>query len=157
MEYISPLLRTDFREFCVSNFVLRQIRDIFNMAGVEQGKLSTNQIISGQRRTLVEEHYASINWNSKEDTDKFLKVLECAFAQSYLTVEAKNILKEESKVLEKKTQEFSDIVEEWLEEEIEFDFEKANLVLNKNTEIKSYWVLALSSFFIFKVKGAPND
>ncbi len=72
MELISPLLRNDFREFCVSNFVLRQIRDIFDMAGVKQGKLSPSRIISGQRRTLVEEYYASINWNSKEDTDRFL-------------------------------------------------------------------------------------
>ena len=33
MDIVSPLLRNDFREFCVSNFVLRQINDIFTMAG----------------------------------------------------------------------------------------------------------------------------
>ena len=94
MELISPLLRNDFREFCVTNFVLRQIRDIFDMAGVKQGILSPTRMISGQRRTLVEEYYASINWNSKEDTDRFLKGLEYAFAQSYLTNEAKKTLRE---------------------------------------------------------------
>ncbi len=94
MELISPLLRNDFREFCVTNFVLRQIRDIFEMAGVKQGKLSASRVISGQRRTLVEEYYASVNWNSKEDTNRFLKVLEYAFAQSYLTNEARKTLRE---------------------------------------------------------------
>ncbi len=94
MECISPLLRTDFREFCVGKFVLRQIRDIFDMAGVKQGKLSPSRIISGQRRTLVEEYYASINWNSEEDTNRFIKVLEYAFAQSYLTNEDRKMFRE---------------------------------------------------------------
>ncbi len=93
-DLISPLLRNDFREFCVTNLVLRQIRDIFDMAGVKQGKLSANRMISGQRRTLIEEYYASINWNSKEDTNRFLKVLEHTFAQSYLTSEARKMLRE---------------------------------------------------------------
>lgn len=94
MELITPLLRNDFREFCVTYFVLRQIRDIFEMAGVKQGKLSASSVIGGQRRTLVEEYYASINWNSKEDTNRFLKVLEHAFAQSYLTNEARKTFRE---------------------------------------------------------------
>jgi hypothetical protein len=94
MELLSPLLRNDFREFCVTYFVLRQIHDIFDMAGLKPGKLSSNQVISGQRRTLVEEYYAAINWNSEQDTNKFLKVLEYAFAQSYLTDEARKALRE---------------------------------------------------------------
>ena len=94
MELISPLIRNDFREFCVTYFVLRQIHDVFNMAGLKQGKLSTNQVINGQRRTLVEEYYASINWNSEQDTNKFLKVLEYSFAQSFLTNETRKTLRE---------------------------------------------------------------
>ena len=34
MEIISPLLRTDFREFCVANLVLRQFGLIMFLAGV---------------------------------------------------------------------------------------------------------------------------
>jgi hypothetical protein len=94
MELISPLLRYDFREFCVTHFVLRQIRDFFNMAGFKQGKLSSNQIIGGERRTLVEEYYALINWTSEQDTSKFLKVLECALAQNFLSDDDKKALKE---------------------------------------------------------------
>jgi hypothetical protein len=94
MDLVSPLLRNDFREFCVTYFVLRQINDIFDMAGLKQGRLATSKVISGQRRTLVEEYYASINWNSEQDTNKFLKVLEYAFSQSYLTNEARKTLQE---------------------------------------------------------------
>lgn len=92
-ELVSPLLKNDFREFCVTNFVLRQIHDFFGMAGVRQGKLPNNSQLSGARRTLVEEYYASIDWNSKIDTDRFLKVLEYAYAQSYLSSEAKETLR----------------------------------------------------------------
>jgi hypothetical protein len=94
MALLSPLIRNDFREFCVTYFALRQIHDIFEMAGIKQGKLSDNRIINGQRRTLVEEYYASINWNSKDDADKFLQVLGYAFAQSYLTNQARKMLQE---------------------------------------------------------------
>lgn len=93
MELISPLLRVDFREFCVSNFVLRQINDIFTMAGVRAGRLSPNQIISGQRRTLVEEYYSTLNWHRQEDTSKFLKVLGYALAQSFPSNEPREKLK----------------------------------------------------------------
>jgi hypothetical protein len=58
MELLSPVLRIDFREFCVNNLVLRQIHDIFSMAGIQQGILSASTALSGQRRTLVEEYYA---------------------------------------------------------------------------------------------------
>jgi len=42
MDFVSPVLRTDFREFCVIYLVLRQIRDIFMMAGIQRGTLSPN-------------------------------------------------------------------------------------------------------------------
>ena len=78
MDLISPVLRTDYREFCVSYFVLRQIDDVFRMAGIPKGKLKTALHISGQRRTLVEEYYASINWANEKDVDKFLREAEGA-------------------------------------------------------------------------------
>lgn len=93
MELISPLLRVDFREFCVSNFILRQINDIFTMAGVRAGRLSPNQIINGQRRTLVEEYYSNLNWHRQDDANKFLKVLGYALAQSFYTDDAREKLK----------------------------------------------------------------
>src|SRR5688500_5130796 len=93
MELISPLLRVDFREFCVGNFVLRQINDIFTMAGVRLGRLSPNQIISGQRRTLVEEYYSTLNWHRQDDANRFLKVLGYAMAQSFSSDAAREKLK----------------------------------------------------------------
>ncbi len=83
MELISPLLRLDFREFCVSNLVLRQIDDLFGMAGIRKGQIPPDRVTSGQRRTLVEEYYASLNWNQEADAAKFLKVLSYTLAQNF--------------------------------------------------------------------------
>ncbi len=93
MELISPPLRNDFREFCVVYFVLRQIDDVFTMAGIKRGSLPKDRLISGQRRTLVEEYYASLNWHSQSDADKFLKVLGYAIAQRYSSEEPRGILR----------------------------------------------------------------
>lgn len=93
MELISPLLRTDFREFCVSWFVLRQIDDIFTMAGVKRGKVTSDRMISGQRRTLVEEYFASLNWQRQDDADKFLKILGYALAQHFSSEEPRQKLR----------------------------------------------------------------
>jgi len=93
MELISPLLRNDFREFCVSHLILRQIDDVFTMAGIRRGSLPKNRIISGQRRTLVEEYYASVNWENQSDADKFLKVVGYTIAQRYQSEEPRNILR----------------------------------------------------------------
>lgn len=93
MELISPLLRVEFREFCVSYFVLRQINDVFTMAGIKTGRLSPDQVISGQRRTLVEEYYSTLNWHRQDDANKFLKVLGYAMAQTFSSNEAREKLK----------------------------------------------------------------
>jgi hypothetical protein len=93
MELVSPLLRTDFREFCVNYLVIRQINDIFTMAGVKQGKIPPDRITSGQRRTLVEEYYASLNWRRQDDADKFLKILGYALAQQYASDEPRQKLR----------------------------------------------------------------
>lgn len=93
MELISPLLRVEFREFCVSYFVLRQINDVFTMAGIKTGRLAPDQAISGQRRTLVEEYYSTLNWHRQDDANKFLKVLGYAMAQTFSSNEAREKLK----------------------------------------------------------------
>ena len=94
MEFISSLLHLDFREYCVSHMVLRQINDIFSMAGVKQGQLSPerSRFISGQRRTLVEEYYSTINWHTETDAEKFLRVIGYAIAQAYSEDERKILL-----------------------------------------------------------------
>jgi len=60
-DLISRATRTAFRETLVG-YVLREIGDFFEDAGVELGQLSADSMISGQRRTLVEEYYASVDW-----------------------------------------------------------------------------------------------
>ncbi len=92
MDIISPILRSDFREFCVTYLVLRQIDDIFTMAGIERGEIPKGRVISGQRRTLVEEFFVTINWQSQSDADAFLKVLGHAYVQGYASDEPRNIL-----------------------------------------------------------------
>jgi hypothetical protein len=93
MDLISPLLRNDFREFCVSCLVLRQIQDVFTMAGIKKGRIPPDMIINGQRRVMVEEYNATINWHSEEDANRFLKVLGFTLAQSYLTEDDRRLLR----------------------------------------------------------------
>jgi len=73
--------------------VLRQIQDIFTMAGVKKGRISPDMAISGQRRAMVEEYYATINWHSDEEVNKFLKVIGYTLAQSYLAEDDKRLLR----------------------------------------------------------------
>jgi hypothetical protein len=84
MELISPPFLVDFREYCVSYMILRQINDVFSMAKIKPGQIPLDRakFISGQRRTLVEEYYATINWQSEADVNKFLKVIGYAIAQA---------------------------------------------------------------------------
>jgi Restriction endonuclease len=93
MDLISPLLRNDFREFCVSRLVLRQIQDIFTMAGIKKGGIPPDMIVGGQRRAMVEEYYATINWHSEEEANKFLKVIGYTLAQSSLAEDDKRLLR----------------------------------------------------------------
>ncbi len=60
MELIAPSLRLEFREFCVG-LVLRQIDDIFQMAEIQLGAIPENRNINGERRSRVEEYYATID------------------------------------------------------------------------------------------------
>lgn len=94
MDIISPLLRNDFREFCVNYLVLREINNIFTMAGVRKGILPEDMVVSGQRRTLVEEYYASFDWHNHSDVAKFLDVIGYALAQTYSSDKPRSILRE---------------------------------------------------------------
>lgn len=89
-ELVTPnveILKIEFREFCVSNVSLRKINDIFTAAGIEQGKSAKN--LSGERRSLVEDYYASLEWESTESVRKFVKVLEKTLLLSWESDEEK--------------------------------------------------------------------
>jgi hypothetical protein len=91
MEIISPALRLEFREFCVQ-LALRQIDDIFQMAGVKPSVPARS--VSGERRSRVEEYYASLDWANLDDVLKFLKVMSLVLSQSYISSESKQFIRE---------------------------------------------------------------
>jgi very-short-patch-repair endonuclease len=85
------ILKTEFREFCVIHLYIRNINDIFTAARIEQGK--SEKILSGDRRSLVEDYYASLNWESMESIRKFVKVLENTLLISWIGDEGKQELR----------------------------------------------------------------
>jgi hypothetical protein len=64
------------------------------MAGVRKGKPAFDRPLTGQRRVLVEEYYASLRWDNEADASKFLKTVSYALAQSYLQEPEKTFLKQ---------------------------------------------------------------
>lgn len=91
MEFISLAFRLEFREFCVG-LVIRQIDDIFQMAGIKSGDIPSHLNINGERRRRVEEYYASIDWANQNDTEKFLTAIGLVLSQSYISQESKDFL-----------------------------------------------------------------
>jgi hypothetical protein len=91
MEFVSLSFRLEFREFCVG-LVIRQIVDIFEMAGIKPGVIPSDRNISGERRKTVEEYYASIDWENENDTKKFLTAIGLVLSQSYIPQESKDFL-----------------------------------------------------------------
>ena len=94
MNLISPLLYTEFQEFCVINLVIRQIDTVFSMAGVQHMPGQARRQVSGERRTRVEEYYASLVWSNVQDVQKFLNTVGYTLAQSYISDEAKGKLRD---------------------------------------------------------------
>jgi hypothetical protein len=62
------------------------------MAGIKPGIIPPDRILSGQRRTRVEEYYASIDWTSQKDAEKFLTAIGLVLSQSYISQEGKDFL-----------------------------------------------------------------
>lgn len=91
MELISPSFRLEFREFCVG-LVLRQIDDIFQMAGIQLGKISPDRHFSGARRNQVEQYYASIDWTNEQECRRFLTVVSLVLSQSYISQDDKSFI-----------------------------------------------------------------
>ncbi len=77
MELLSGAFRIAFRDYCSKNLGLALIHNIFVDTGIQPREIPPERlnIFSGQRRTLVEEYYASIDWTSRRDVQKFLKAL----------------------------------------------------------------------------------
>lgn len=94
MSLISTAFQLRFREFC-TDISLSQITSIFNTANIQKAELTDKLIaISGQRRQLVEQYYASINWDNFQDCNKFLEAVAAILVQSYINEEEKSALRE---------------------------------------------------------------
>ena len=74
-ELVSGQVRTAVREAMVGTS-LRQISNLFDAASVSVGKRSGPSSISGERRNLVEDYYASVDWADRESVSRVLEVYE---------------------------------------------------------------------------------
>lgn len=73
-DLISIKTRQVFREN-MTGWVLRQISDEFDAARIDCD-LSYQPSVSGQRRTLIEQYYHTVNWSDPRDVKKILQVFE---------------------------------------------------------------------------------
>lgn len=73
-DLISKATRNEFREILVG-FVLREIDMIFDSAGL-QPKAAHVPDVGGQRRSLVEQYYASVDFTSPKDVQKVVLVFD---------------------------------------------------------------------------------
>jgi len=74
-ELISKKTRREFREYLVGCY-LRQIEEIFDDHNVQRINVPNEKLPTGERRSLVECYYASINWNDPLDVRKILNIYE---------------------------------------------------------------------------------
>lgn len=75
-DIVSRATRRAFQNSYSDSSVLREIANDFDDAGVEQGQLHEGSAPMGQRRTLVEEYYASVDWTSPADVRRVLDAYE---------------------------------------------------------------------------------
>lgn len=74
LDLISAKTRQEFREYFVGT-TLAVIDDAFSAEGVK-ADLSYEPPVGGQRRTLVEQYYHTIDWRSADDVSRILRVYE---------------------------------------------------------------------------------
>ena len=72
---ISRAVLTDLREHFVSQHVLRTIEDAFHNQGIRRMPASGLEV-SGERRQLVEEYYAGLDFTDFSDVQKILRIIE---------------------------------------------------------------------------------
>jgi WD40 repeat protein len=74
-ELISKSTRREFREWLVG-WTLRTISDLFDNHNIRSISLPEDQLPSGQRRSIVECYYASIDWSNPQDVRRMLDAYE---------------------------------------------------------------------------------
>jgi hypothetical protein len=80
-ELISAHTRNSFRDYLVERSVLRTIHQYFDNARIRyDGNYEPH--VAGERRTLVEQYYATLDFSSKSDVDKLLH------AYKYILIDA---------------------------------------------------------------------
>ena len=87
-ELVSTEIRYALREFCVNCVSLRHIADAFESAGFTRSDLPSSVMISGERRSLVEEYYQGVNWNNPSDAQLFIRALNSILSQFYIDDES---------------------------------------------------------------------
>ena len=76
-DLVSPRTRRAFQESYVGFAVLRQITADFSDAGVSYQELPDNPVVYGERRSLVEGYYLTVDWSSRRDVRLVLNAYEC--------------------------------------------------------------------------------
>ncbi|MEJ7567437.1 MAG: abortive infection family protein [Gaiellaceae bacterium] len=92
----SPRTRQRFREYLVRASVLREIEDYFGgVGGFKAQQLPPEQQPGGERRTLVEQYYAGVDWDSPAAVGKLLRVYEhiLSDADAYQADEIEKLVK----------------------------------------------------------------
>lgn len=74
-ELISKKTRYEFQEWLVS-WTLRTIKDLFDRHNIEYVSIPEENLPSGQRRSLVQCYYASVNWTNPKDVRRVLDAYE---------------------------------------------------------------------------------
>ena len=79
VDLISRRTRRAFREALV-NRCLAEISELFDGVGVRHVDLPAHRLPSGQRRSLVEGYYASVNWQDPSDIGRIFDVYQAVLA-----------------------------------------------------------------------------
>lgn len=78
---VSLKARNEFREYFVQERVLRQIRDVFDSAGVRCDLEFSPPSITGDRRTLVEQYYVTVDWTSWKSVQPVINAFEAELSE----------------------------------------------------------------------------
>jgi len=74
-ELIGRGTRREFQEWLV-DWILRDIEELFDNHNVKHVPLPAEKLPSGQRRSLVECYYASVDWSNPQDVRRILNAYE---------------------------------------------------------------------------------
>ncbi len=80
MDLISKQTRVGFREHLVG-WTLRTIGDLFDAADIPRVDIPEERLPAGERRSLVEQYYAGVDWSSSLDVRKVLRAYEDILAE----------------------------------------------------------------------------